>query len=627
MRGPAPAPSRDPAAPFARHVEQRTIVLAELRLLFLPMPRAGCTSMLWLLAGLAGIPPERFARSAQLEASSALTVHDTSLWPDERLLSGYEGAERDRVLGEDGWLRFTVVRDPARRLWSGWQSKLLLREPRFVDEFGARPWFPRAPERPGDLVEDFRAFVAAVGRGDAEDVHWGVQHALSAQLPLGHVGRAERLGETLALLREHVARAGSDGRRFAERRENRSPLPHAPHAYDEATAAVLIDRYADDLAAYGYRPPATDAAPEDIAAWEERVAAALPALRATIGDHARVSQLHGVARRRLRRAQKAEEQLETRSVRQVGRARSPVITNDEQESDFCVHWGWADGPLAPGFTGVVRVKDEARSLPWVLPPLLRGVDRVVLVDNGSTDGSPDVAREVARVTGAGERLEVLPYPFAVARCGPEHLGTSPTSVHSLVHFYNWSFSHVRTTYALKWDGDMVLTDAGVRALRNLAWQLEAAEVVVKLPRHALYVAGERCAFIDVALRNCEPWAWPNRPGHSFVKALDWELPLWSRDTRTLTLPDWCCVELKHLDSDEFAHWSHTRFEDSARTRRKQREWEVFRALTEGAEPPAGVVRIDAPPGRHVVDHVREQWLPHMARQPRDGAARHALPAQ
>jgi len=27
-------------------------------------------------------------------------------------------------------------------------------------------------------------------------------------------------------------------------------------------------------------------------------------------------------------------------------------------------------------------------------------------------------------------------------------------VHSLTYFYNWSFSHVLTPYALKWDGDM-----------------------------------------------------------------------------------------------------------------------------------------------------------------------------
>ena len=43
----------------------------------------------------------------------------------------------------------------------------------------------------------------------------------------------------------------------------------------------------------------------------------------------------------------------------------------------------------------MRVKNEARALPLTLPPLLRAVDRVVLIDNGSTDGTARVAREIA----------------------------------------------------------------------------------------------------------------------------------------------------------------------------------------------------------------------------------------
>ena len=297
----------------------------------------------------------------------------------------------------------------------------------------------------------------------------------------------------------------------------------------------------------------------------------------------------------------------------------PVLSNLERDADFTVRWAWAGGALAPGFTGVVRVKDEARSLPFVLPPLLRAVDRVVLIDNGSTDGTPDVARSVAAEQGAAGRLELHSYPFAIARCGDEHLATPADSVHSLVHFYNWSFSHVRTGYALKWDGDMVLADRAIGVLRDLAWQLEAAEVVVKVPRHPLYVADDRRAFIDTALRNTEPWGWPNRPGFSFAKALDWELPLWRSDIPTVTLPDWSCVEIKHLDADEFAHWSHTDFDASSRTQRKRREWQVFSALAGGADPPPGVIPIEAPEGRHVIDHVRSDWLGAALSPPRSPA--------
>jgi hypothetical protein len=106
-------------------------------------------------------------------------------------------------------------------------------------------------------------------------------------------------------------------------------------------------------------------------------------------------------------------------------------TNREGLPEYAVRWNWVEGSSSSGFTAVLRVKDEARSLPWVLPSVLRCVERAIVVDNGSSDGTPAVAREVAEGLGMGERLEVLSYPFAVSRCGPEHLWTYPDSVHSL----------------------------------------------------------------------------------------------------------------------------------------------------------------------------------------------------
>jgi hypothetical protein len=284
-----------------------------------------------------------------------------------------------------------------------------------------------------------------------------------------------------------------------------------------------------------------------------------------------------------------------------------VQTNLEGHGDFNVRWAWEEGPLRPGLTAIVRVRNEARALPWTLPPLLRATERVTLIDNGSTDGTAQVAREVAEAEG--RELEVASYPFAVARCGAEHLSTPENSIHSLAYFYNWAFAHARTTYALKWDGDMVLSDTAVRALRDLAWQLEAAQIVVRVPRLALYVAHDGLAYVDTELRNCEPWAWPNRPGFRFVKALEWELPMFPPGIESVTLPEFSCVELKFLDSDEFGHWSPTDFGASPRTARKRREQAVFGALASGAAPPTGLVAVHAPAGEHVIDHVRNVWLP------------------
>jgi hypothetical protein len=600
----------EPGAPFHNHIELRTVVLPELRILFLPIPKAAWTSILWLLARIARIPPETFAHSTLPGVSPALTVHDMGLWGSGHRLADYEGEERDRVLTEPGWLRFSVVRHPAPRIWSAWQSKLLLREPRFAPVFGEEPWFPRIPSDPAEVVEDFRRFVAAVERGEAVDVHWAVQQDLLSQLPLGHVGRLEELDDTLAVLRSHVPEE-----LWPEQtpQENRTPLPLPPAAFDATTAAALNRHYGADLEHLGYEPVEPGQEGSAQAEWEERAAPIMPLLQETIDRHVRIEQLHRLAVR----AQTVERRLETTSVRRGGRSRSPVLTNLEHHADFTVRWGWAEGPLEQGFTAVVRAKNEERALPWVLPSLLRAARRVVVVDNGSTDRTVEVAEETAEAIGAADRLEVHSYPFAVARCGEEHLGTPAASVHSLVYFYNWSFAHVRTHYALKWDADMVLTDTGIDALRDLAWQLEASEVIVKIPRYPLYVADERHAFLDVGLANSEPWAWPNRPGYSFVKAMEWEQPVLPRGAPRIVLPDWSCVELKFLDADEFSHWSDTDFHQTARTQRKRREWEVFRALADGGEPPPDVFPVEAPDGRHVIDYVRSVWLREKENDPGD----------
>ncbi len=289
---------------------------------------------------------------------------------------------------------------------------------------------------------------------------------------------------------------------------------------------------------------------------------------------------------------------------------SPVMHNLEGHDDFDVAWPWLNQQLTPGITTVLRVKNESRSMPRVLPGMLLATDRVVVVDNQSDDGTADVARQVAAELGLSDRLVVKDYPFDVSRCGLEHLWTPDRSVHSLAYFYNWSFSHVSTTYSMKWDGDMVLTPEGVAILRDLGWQLDG-DVLVTIPRHPLFVESESVAYLDRGTANIEPYVFPMASGYGHVKAFEWELRLHPEDITRLRLPEGLCVELKYLDSDEFAHWTAPdSFADSIRTGRKRREWEVFHGLAEGRWRELGdIERIEAPPGVNVIDYVTERWLP------------------
>jgi len=292
----------------------------------------------------------------------------------------------------------------------------------------------------------------------------------------------------------------------------------------------------------------------------------------------------------------------------------PDLRNREGHREFDAVSAWR-GPLRTGLTIVLRVKNEALNLPWVLPPLLRAAEEVILVDNESVDGTCDVAREIAEEHCLARRLRVVSYPFAVSRCGPEHLMTPPDSVHSLAYFNNWAFSHVRTTMAMKWDGDMVLTPDGEVMLGNLGWQVGRRQVAIQIPRHPVYLESPSVAYVDLGWHNVEHFGHPVAPGYLHVKAFEWEVLTFPDTAVHLRLPPGIVIEIKRLGAEEFAHWTDTdAFATSTRTARKRHEFQMFRLLKEQDWQSApGVVRVEAPEGIHVLDHIAREWLPRAPR--------------
>jgi hypothetical protein len=295
----------------------------------------------------------------------------------------------------------------------------------------------------------------------------------------------------------------------------------------------------------------------------------------------------------------------------TGRPDDQDWSNLEGYREYDIRWPWSLRTLTPGLTAVLRTKNEAENLRWVLPPLFEACSAVLVVDNGSEDGTPELAVEVAAGVGRSDALEVLSYPFSVSRCGSEHLSTPARSVHSLAYFYNWAFAQARTTYVLKWDGDMVLTPDGVAMVQGLGWQLESAGATVTIPRHPVFVESEHVAYVDLGLTNVELYGTPNRRGFPYVKAFEWEMRMLPESVEWLRLPEGLCIEIKRLDADEFSNWTSVEsFASGARTERKQRELAIVRALRAGQwESIERLHRVEAPRGVHVIDHLARTWLP------------------
>lgn len=293
----APTPTRvqpTPAERLIRHSRTRIVVLEDAKVAFLPMPKSGCTSMLWTLAGIAGHTREQFANSHQPEISRTLAIHNMRRWRPEEKWQRRTPEERAAILGADDWFRFTIVRDPVSRLWSAWQSKLLLQEPRFVDRFGSEPWFPADTSSVDAVVDSFRAFVRALDVDPAQaphDAHWGSQVGLMAEFPATYVGRADQPAASLAALRAHLEKVGVDASHVADDvpRENANPIPFHPSVYDEETAAITARLFADDLAAWDFAAPAPST--DGVDAWRTLATDRLLLVNELIERHLRIGEL------------------------------------------------------------------------------------------------------------------------------------------------------------------------------------------------------------------------------------------------------------------------------------------------------------------------------------------------
>ena len=93
------------------------------------------------------------------------------------------------------------------------------------------------------------------------------------------------------------------------------------------------------------------------------------------------------------------------------------LSRGRDPADYPHPLGLGGRTAHPGLTCVFRVKNEARNLPWVLPPMFDAVQHVVLVDNGSDDGTAEVAQRVAEEHGAADRFTLASYPFQVRAGG------------------------------------------------------------------------------------------------------------------------------------------------------------------------------------------------------------------
>ena len=238
----------------------------------------------------------------------------------------------------------------------------------------------------------------------------------------------------------------------------------------------------------------------------------------------------------------------------------------------------------PGISAVIRARDEEDVIELSVSSLLGIVDEIVVVDNGSRDGTVDRVAEVARLNDTATEVRLLSYDVPISRCGTDHAATDPEDPQSLVAFYNWTFSQARYRQSVKWDADMVATRFGRHLLSRL--RLDTTEPVVisfeRLPVYLRRRARITEALFDLEGRSREPFFHPSYPLSRYVKA-----DLWERleaPSNALVTAWIAALELKFIERDENHHWSSP--DDMRRSPRKTRELEMFELLGKGCRDDA-----------------------------------------
>ena len=245
----------------------------------------------------------------------------------------------------------------------------------------------------------------------------------------------------------------------------------------------------------------------------------------------------------------------------------------------------------PGVSAMVRAKNEEQKIGYALRSILPVVDEIVVVDNGSTDGTADLVVELQNRIDDERKIKFHSYPHRLARFGPEHGNTPENSVHSAVYFTNWALSHCSHDYVCKWDGDMVLMRearapfrdflSSIQSGRRKCWVL-AGQTIYRDMKGDFYLAkGEVNKEIEV---------FPYGLSCRFIKH-----PSWERFRRPFYMAKGefeqiCFYEMKYVDEDEFSHWS-TRDWPSPR---KRREWANYKRVLTGQLDGARFDRL--PPG-------------------------------
>ncbi len=236
-----------------------SFVLPGHKMVYIDTTKAASTTLRWMVADLAGEDFEPFYAGIGGEQTRLMGIHDgRQRWKKTPRLNDLSPEELAQISPDNGWFIFAVVRDPYSRLWSAWESKLLLRNVKFMDRYSDQPWLPRVPQSGEQVIEDWRAFVRARPWDDVpgldKDAHFRPQvHPIKPDgINYTKIYNLSELSTLFNDIHTHLGKLGLDQELYILK-ANDTPLRMTAEVLDSGVREIIEDAYADDFAAFGDR--------------------------------------------------------------------------------------------------------------------------------------------------------------------------------------------------------------------------------------------------------------------------------------------------------------------------------------------------------------------------------------
>jgi hypothetical protein len=234
----------------------RTFAVPTAKVMFVQVNKNACTSLKWMMAGIAGEDLSVFEPSLAASTGAYDEIHNRRAWQNSPMLDELDPDIRSQIHPSNGWFVFAVIRDPRARLFSAWQSKLLLENPGYTSH-QTQPWYPRHPADAKSVTEDFAAFVDLLEREPNHrirgDAHFRDQVVLlyADVVTYTEIYDIREVGRLLGDLRHHLDQQGWTGELNLPRLNDTPLRPNAQPFVDgirervEKIYAADFDRFGD----------------------------------------------------------------------------------------------------------------------------------------------------------------------------------------------------------------------------------------------------------------------------------------------------------------------------------------------------------------------------------------------